>query len=94
VYGRVTMRSDDAVRQLEYAVASRLDERWSHWEEQVYGDVFSYVEENGDSEQMTAVIERICDEVEDGYRPKGSEMMDYADTLCTEGGRPLTDGGE
>jgi hypothetical protein len=88
------MHSDDAVRQLEYAVASQLGDGWGHWEEQVYGDVFAHVEENGDPEQMTAVIERIRDEVEDGYRPKGDEMMEYADALCTEGGRPLTDGGE
>lgn len=87
------MRSDDAVRQLEYAVASRLGDEWGHWEAQVYSDVFDHVEQNGEPEHVGAVIDRICEEVQDGYRPKGPEMLEYADTLCTEGGRPLTDGG-
>lgn len=87
------MRSEDAVRQLEYAAASRVGDQWSHWEASVYSEVFDHVQENGETEHVHAVIDRICDEVADGYRPKGDEIREYADTLCTEGGRPLTDGG-
>ncbi|MFC6724887.1 hypothetical protein ACFQE1_11000 [Halobium palmae] len=88
------MRSEDAVRQLEYAVASRVGDEWSHWEASVYSDVFDHVAQEGDDRHVNAVIDRICEEVQDGYRPKAPEMKDYADTLRTEGGRPLTDGGD
>ncbi|WP_129116477.1 hypothetical protein [Halegenticoccus tardaugens] len=89
------MRPETAARQLEYVVASRLDEdSWSHWENTVYGEVFEYVYENGTNRDMAAVIDRIGAEVRDGYRPKPAQVRDYAATLCTERGRPLADGGE
>lgn len=89
------MRSDTAVRQLEYAVASKLeDDTWSHWESTVYADVFEHVEANGTREDMAAVVSHISDEVYDGYRPDPADVRAHADTLLTEGGRPLTDGGE
>lgn len=89
------MRSDAAVRQLEYAVASKLEEdSWSHWESAMYSEVFEHVETNGTSEDMTALIGHICSDVRDGYRPDPTEVKNHADTLLSADGRPLTDGGE
>ena len=89
------MRSDTAVRQLEYAVASKLeDDSWGHWESTVYADVFEHVEANGTRTDMAAVVDHICTEVRDGYRPDPADVKAHADTLMTTGGRPLTDGGE
>lgn len=91
------MRPDDAVRQLEYVVASTLvDDSWSHWEERVYGDVFEYIDghDDGTPEHMTALVEHLGTEIEDGYRPLGTDAQTYADNLLSEGGQPFTDGGE
>jgi hypothetical protein len=89
------MRSDTAARQLEYAVASKLeDDAWTHWESTVYTDVFEHVEANGTRADMAAVVSHISEEVSDGYRPDPADVRAHADTLMTEGGRPLTDGGE
>lgn len=89
------MRSDTAVRQLEYTVASKLDgDSWGHWEATVYRDVFDHVEANGTRADMNAVISHITDSVSDGYRPNPADVRAHADTLMTAGGKPLTDGGE
>lgn len=89
------MRSDTAVRQLEYAVASTLeDDAWTHWEATIYADVFEYVETNGTRADVAAVVDHVSDEVRDGYRPDPADVRAHADALLTEGGRPLTDGGE
>lgn len=91
------MRPDDAVRQLEYVVAGKLTEdSWSHWEERVYGEVFEYVDghEAGTPDDVAALVEHLGTEIEDGYRPLGDDARAYADSLMTERGRALTDGGE
>ncbi|EJN58934.1 hypothetical protein [Halogranum rubrum] len=89
------MRSDTAVRQLEYAVASKLeDDAWGHWESTVYGEVFDHVEANGTSADMAAIVGHISESVRDGHRPDPADVKAHADTLMTAGGKPLTDGGE
>lgn len=89
------MRSNAGVRQLEYVVASKLEEdAWTHWEATMYSEAFEHVEANGTSEDMTALVDHISGDVRDGYRPDPTEVRNHADTLLTADGRPLTDGGE
>jgi hypothetical protein len=89
------MRPEVAVRQLEYAVASRLDDdRWGHWEAATYRGVFERLCEQGAREHSHAVIEHICGEVRDGYRPKPEDVHAHAESLVKNGRRLAADGGE
>ncbi len=91
----VDMHPETAARQLKYLADTRFEEdSASHWEEYAYNDVFDYVYENGERQHMTDLVGRICDEMGDGCRPTADEAQMFADSLVTEGGRPLTDGGE
>ncbi|SDM38332.1 hypothetical protein SAMN04487949_1476 [Halogranum gelatinilyticum] len=89
------MHPETAVRQLEYAVASKLeDDTWGHWEATVYADVFEHVAERGTSADVAEVVGHISEKVSDGYRPNPADVKAHADSLLTAGGRPITDGGE
>ena len=87
------MHPDDAVRTLEYDVASTLDaDSFSHWEAEMYGESVEYVAENGTTSDVCALLDAIDDEIEDGYRPEPGRIDDIAQRLLDD--RPLTDGGE
>ena len=89
------MLPEDAVKQLEYVVASRLEtDTCGHWERGVYYDVFAETYERGSSADVMSLVSRLGDEFEDGRRPSPEQARQYADALLTEGGRPLTDGGD
>ncbi|KTG08558.1 hypothetical protein AUR64_17940 [Haloprofundus marisrubri] len=89
------MRPETAARQLTYIADTRYDEdSASHWEEYAYADVFEYVYENGERQHMTDLVARLGDELRDGYRPTSEDAQVFADSVMTEGGRPLTDGGK
>jgi hypothetical protein len=87
------MRPDAAVRQMEYVIAAELDSgEWGHWDEQVYGDAFDTLAEEGSSEQMRDLIQRLRAEVTAGSRPGPDDVERH--TRHVLDGRPLTDGGE
>lgn len=91
------MRPEEAIRQLEYVVAGQLTEdSWSHWEESVYAEEFEYVHdhEDGTPEHVADLVSHLGEEIEDGSRPMPAEVRERSETLLTEDGRALTDGGE
>ncbi len=89
------MLPEDAARQLEYVVASRLEtDTCGHWERNAYQDVFADVYEQGTPEDVMALVRELGEEFEDGRRPMPDQARRRADALLTEGGRPLTDGGD
>ena len=89
------MLPEDAARQLEYVVASRLEtDTCGHWERSAYRQVFAEVSERGTSEDVMALVKELGEEFEDGRRPMPEQARRRADALLTEGGRPLTDGGD
>ena len=90
------MRPVDAARQLEYVTASKLEDApFGHWDRTVYRDVFADVAERGTSEDVQALVGRLGDEfASGGKRPMPADARRYAESLLTEDGRPLTDGGE
>jgi hypothetical protein len=87
------MRPDAAVKQMEYVISAQLDTgEWGHWDEQLYGDAFGTLAEEGDPDQMTDLIARLRADVADGSRPGPADVERY--TRHVLDGRPLTDGGE
>lgn len=89
------MLPEDAARQLEYVVASQLEtDSCGHWERGAYQQVFEDTHDRGTSEDVISLVEKLGTEFEDGRRPTLEQAQRHADTLLTEGGRPLTDGGD
>ena len=89
------MHPEDAARQLEYVVASRLEtDTCGHWERSAYRRAFEEIHERGTSEDAMALVEKLAEEFEDGRRPMPEQARRHADALLTAGGRPLTDGGD
>ncbi|SFG34533.1 hypothetical protein SAMN04488063_1751 [Halopelagius inordinatus] len=90
------MHPADAVRQLEYAVApttGSYDYEITHWAD-AYEDVFADVTERGDLYDVMSVIEQVSKDCSEDSRPSPEQVKVVADSVLTDGGRPLTDGGD
>ena len=89
------MHPEDAARQLEYVVASQLEtDTCGHWERSAYREVFEETRDRGTSADVMALVQKLSEDFEDGCRPMPEQARRHADTLLTEGGRALTDGGD
>ena len=88
------MRPADAAKQLQYAVASQTDDyQVKHWEAHAYNDVFADVVEQGELDDVMAVVETLGGEFTEESRPSVDRARVVADDVLTENGRMLTDGG-